>query len=184
MTKTKKFVLNIFSALTYLVQLGTIIGAIREISWFFQQFKYANQSMFSKFFVLTNTINPSIVNQKILSGVNIIFRLILIIAIFVIMFELRKMIKNIKAKHFFVLDNLKRLKSMLTMATTAVVFQIIQIVALYPWSAANSPHFSIFSRYHELITWLVEIFFLAILYIIYQVFNSGLNLKKENNQFI
>ena len=184
MKKGKTLTLNIFSFFTYLIQVGVVLWALRPIEGFIRSFSHPGSPMYTNFFVFFNTVKPNTLGQNLLSDLNDIFNLILIVAIFLIMTKIRKIIKNIKHQHYFILANLKHLKSMLTAGSVMVISQIIQIIAFFPVIADTDPYASIWNLYHQGEFWLIEVVFLAMVYIIYRLFNSGLNLKKENNQFI
>ncbi|MBN7274358.1 hypothetical protein GNF18_04215 [Ligilactobacillus pobuzihii] len=182
--KTQKYLLNTANIFTWLIQFVTVIAMIQEIYWAVKMFLVNDISMYSKFFVLSYTVSPNMTGQRVLSFIVIIFRLLLLSAIFMIMLNLRKMIKNIKARQYFVIANLKVLKSMLIAGSVAVLTQIVQIAALYPWVAAINAYSSATTRNHEFVTWMFEVVFLVVLFIVYSVFASGLKIQKENNEII
>ncbi len=182
--KRKKYFLNIANGFTWLIQLGAVLGVIQYVFWAISMAIHG-EAMYSKFFVLFfYTVSPNVKGQIILSYIVVVLRLMLIIAIFLIMHYLRNMHKNIKKSQYFVIANLKALKTMLIAGTVGLLAQFLQIIAVYPWAAAINGFSSALNRNHEFVTWLVEVIFLVTLFIVYEVFASGLEIKKENNEII
>ena len=184
MKTSKKIILNIFIVFTWLVQIATVLNILQNLYSFIQQFLNTNLIIYNKFFVFFHAIKPNINFLKILSGITLIFSIIVLITTFIIMSTLRKMVINIKENHFFVIKNLDDLKLMLICATTGVVIHLIQFILLYPSSININKAVFNQSRNDIVSLWFAEIVFLAILYVIYQVFESGLKVEKGDQKVI
>ena len=186
MKTIRNLALSIFTALTYLLQ---VIFALSEVLSLVALIPHFGAN-FHKFLIFFHSVTLNGINYWILNDIKNILAFITAMALFIIMGGVRKIIRNIRKQHYFVLDNLGHLKSILTWGITIIAIGFINILALYPTKG-----FSNLSSYANraldtqilwgrMESWLIEIVFLVIIYAIYRVFNSGLNLKKENNQFI
>lgn len=187
MTKVniKNMSLAIFKVLTWFVQLILIIAASQNIYWLIRSINSASNSMYSKFFVYYfKIITPSTLGQQLLSGITVIIHLIIIIMIFIIMMVIRKLITSIQQGNYFTAANLHYIKSLFLTATTAVVTQFIQLALLYPCIAANNLHISTIRRNDSVGLLIAEILFVVILYVVYRIFSSGMQLKIENDEFV
>ncbi|MCJ1992950.1 DUF2975 domain-containing protein [Lactococcus piscium] len=181
----KNMSLTIFKVLTWLVQLILMIASLQNIYWLIRSINSASNSMYSKFFVYYfKIITPNTLGQHFLSGITIIIHLIIIIMIFIIMIMIRKLITSIQQGNYFTTVNLRYIKKLFLAAITAVVTQFMQLVLLYPCIASNDLHVSAIRRNDSVGLWLTELLFVAILYVVYQVFHSGMQLKVENDEFV
>lgn len=183
--KVKNISLAIFKVLTWLVQLLLIVATLQNIYWLIRTISSANDSMYSRFFVYyLKAIAPNTLGQQLLSSVTIIIHLIIISMLFIIMTVIRKLITSIQQGNYFTTINLRYIKRLLIASTTAVITHLIQLVVLYPCIAANDLHLSAIRRNDSVGLWIVELLFVVILYVVYQVFNSGMKLKIENDEFV
>lgn len=174
-----------FKVLTWLVQAALVIGIIQNLYWLVRTVSSSDNSMYSKFFVLYfKTISPNLVGQQVLSCLTVIFHLIIISMFLIMMTVIRKIITSIQQGLYFTTNNLTYIRRLFLTSSTALIIQLIQLIGLYPLVAANNGYSSSIRRNDNTGMWLIELLFVVIIYVVYQVFHSGIKLKEENNEFI
>ncbi|AYW46389.1 DUF2975 domain-containing protein [Tetragenococcus koreensis] len=171
-----RFILRILSILTIIGQIlcsiagiGLVLaaGSLLLIPNDFKQelLSYAN----------TNNTIPTI-----FLIVSAIVGFLIITSIFFVLRSLKKIIDNIYSKQYFVEQNVTSLKKILTYFS---IFTISNILSLFFFAYAHEQNVSsIFANSWSQIG--IYMIILAIIYTLYLVFKSSMELKNENDSFV
>ncbi|MBA1433876.1 hypothetical protein [Bombilactobacillus bombi] len=129
--------------------------------------------------IIVGSQNLTAHSPAIVIVLTLIAALVFIIALIMVMIVMRKLIKNMLQKQYFIAQNLRYLKRILQLLIFAIFEEVIVDIISSLITLMNGKSLKI-----DFTPLIISLIFVAIFYTTYTLLKNGIVIKKENDDFI